>query len=152
MCVSESCNYIHYDNPVPVVAAVVEYEDKILLAHNVLWPPQWYALITGFLEKDESPEEGVIRELKEETNLDAVSASLIGVYPFARMNQVIIAYHVPATGSIQLNEELDDYKLFDKHKVRYWGAGTGYALRDHIKSVLPGHEPEMIVFEREESR
>lgn len=148
LCVSETCTYIHYDNPVPVVAAVVEYQDKILLAHNVLWPPQWYALITGFLEKGESPEEGIVRELKEETNLEALSTSLINVYPFERMNQVIIAYHVVAEGEVKLNEELDDYKLFDKDKVRYWGAGTGYALRDYIKSVLPGHEPELIRFDR----
>jgi NAD+ diphosphatase len=146
VCVSETCEFIHYDNPVPVVAAVVEYQGKILLAHNVLWPPNWYALITGFLERDESPEQGVLRELKEETNLDASEASLIGVYPFARMNQVIIAYHVKATGEVRLNEELDDYKLFEKEKVRYWGAGTGYALRDFIRSELPGHEPGQIQF------
>ena len=68
VCVDETCSFIHYDNPVPVVAAVVDYQDKILLAHNVLWPKMFYALITGFLEKGESPEEGVVRELKEETN------------------------------------------------------------------------------------
>ena len=144
VCSATTCTYIHYDNPIPVVAAVVEYQGKILLAHNVLWPPNWYALITGFLERDESPEQGVLRELKEETNLDANEANLIGVYPFARMNQVIIAYHVKANGEVRLNEELDDFKLFDKDKVRYWGEGTGYALRDFIRSELPGHEPELI--------
>lgn len=146
MCVSETCNFIHYDNPVPVVAAVVDYQGKILLAHNVLWPSTWYGLITGFLEKGETPQAGVVRELKEETDLDAQEVNFIGVYPFERMNQLIIAYHIVATGTVKLNEELDDYKLFDKDKVRYWGAGTGYALRDYIKSVLPGHEPEKLEF------
>jgi len=150
MCSSTECNYIYYDNPTPVVAAVVDYQDKILLAHNVLWPPEWYALITGFLEKNESPEEGIQRELKEETNLDAKQVTLIGLYPFERMNQIIIAYHVRATGDVKLNEELDDYKLFDKNKVRYWDSGTGYALRDYLKSILPQHKPEMIRFTRPE--
>jgi NAD+ diphosphatase len=31
-------------------------------------------------------------------------------YPFEQMNQVIIAYHVAATGTITLNEELDDFR------------------------------------------
>ena len=146
VCSSVECNFIHYDNPTPVVAAVVEYEGQILLAHNVLWPPSWYALITGFLEKKEDPLEGVVRELKEETNLDAQEVNFINHYTFERMNQLIIAYHVVATGSIKLNEELDDYKLFDKDKVRYWESGTGYALRDYLKTVLPNHEPEL--FER----
>lgn len=151
VCSSTACSFIHYDNPTPVVAAVVEYEGQILLAHNVLWPPQWYALITGFLEKNEDPLEGVKRELKEETDLDAQEVSFINHYTFERMNQLIIAYHVRATGTIRLNEELDDYKLYDKDKVRYWDSGTGYALRDYIKSVLPEHEPEMILLKRPEN-
>ncbi|WP_285199459.1 NUDIX domain-containing protein, partial [Klebsiella pneumoniae] len=82
-CEAAGCGFVQWGNPVPVVAALVEYQGKILLARNVAWPPQFYALITGFLEKNETPLEGAIRELKEETNLDAVQSSLIGVYPFA---------------------------------------------------------------------
>ncbi|MBT8142273.1 MAG: NUDIX hydrolase [Gammaproteobacteria bacterium] len=148
ICISESCTYIHYDNPTPVVAAIVDYQDQILLAHNTLWPPSWYGLVTGFLEKGESPEQGIIRELKEETDLEAKEVSLVGLYTFERMNQLIIAYHVVASGEIKLNEELDDYKLFAKDKVRYWPSGTGFALRDYIKSVLPGHEPGLMEFAR----
>lgn len=150
ICISETCTFIHYDNPTPVVAAVIEYQNKILLAHNVQWPGSWFGLITGFLEKGESPEHGIVREVKEETNLEAQVESLIGLYPFERMNQLIIAYHVSATGDIQLNEELDEYRLYELNKVKYWSAGTGYALRDFIKTRLPEHEPEMIHFTRPE--
>ena len=49
-CQDEACNFVHYENPTPVVAAVIEYKDgNILLAHNVAWPPKWYALVTGCL-------------------------------------------------------------------------------------------------------
>ena len=67
-----ACGFVQWGNPVPVVAALVEYEGKVLLARNVAWPAHFYALITGFLECNETPEQGAIRELKEETNLDAV--------------------------------------------------------------------------------
>ena len=33
-CVSEVCNYVFWDNPLPVVAALVEYEGNVLLALN----------------------------------------------------------------------------------------------------------------------
>jgi NAD+ diphosphatase len=39
--------------------------------------------------------------------------NLIGVYDFQRMNQVIIAYHVVASGEVRLSPELVDYKLYD---------------------------------------
>ena len=119
LCTREGCSFIHYDNPVPVVAAVIEYQDKLLLAHNVLWPAKWFGLITGFLEKNERPELGIIREVKEETNLDAKVENLIGLYNFERMNQLIIAYHVTANGDIRLNEELDEYRLYDLDKAKY---------------------------------
>ncbi len=147
ICISQTCTFIHYDNPMPVVAAVIEYQGKILLAHNVQWPAKWFGLITGFLEKAETPEQGIVREVKEETNLDAKVESLIGLYTFERMNQLIIAYHVTATGDIHLNEELDEFRLYEIDKAKYWPAGTGYALRDFIKKRLPDHEPQMLSFE-----
>ncbi|KAA6115530.1 NUDIX hydrolase [Cupriavidus cauae] len=131
-CVQDGCQFVQWDNPLPVLAAVVEYEGKLLLARNAAWPPSMYALVTGFLERDETPEAGVARELKEETNLDAQSVSLIGVYEFMRKNELIIAYHVRATGTIALSEELADYKLVAPEKMRIWNAGTGFAVADWL--------------------
>ena len=103
VCPDASCGFIHWDNPVPVVAAVVEHEGKIILARNVAWPASFYALITGFLEREESPEIGVQREVEEELGLQPQGANHIGVYEFTRNNQLIVAYHVPATGTVRLN-------------------------------------------------
>ena len=139
---SAGCGFVHYDNPLPVVAAVVEHDGLIVLARNRAWPPTWYALIAGFLERGETPEEGVRREVKEELGLSATAATLIGVYPFRRMNQVIIAYHVVASGTITLNEELVDYRRVEPARCRAWTAGTGLALRDWLRSR--GFEPEMM--------
>ncbi len=130
VCLQNDCHFVQWGNPVPVVAALVEYQDRILLARNVAWPEHFYALITGFLEREESPHEGAIRELKEETNLDAVHSELIGVYPFPMKNEIIIAYHVKAQGEIVLSEELADYKLVEPAKLRPWRMGTGLAMAD----------------------
>jgi NADH pyrophosphatase NudC (nudix superfamily) len=81
-----ACGYVHWDNPVPVVAAIVEHEGAVILARNKEWPEKMYGLVTGFLEKDEAPEEGVKREVKEELGLDASAAYFVGLYPFARRN------------------------------------------------------------------
>lgn len=135
VCPDAACGYVFWDNPAPVVAAIVEYEGQVLLVRNVAWPENWYGLVTGFLEKGEKPEQAVLRELKEETGLDAAEAHYIGAYTFGQMNQLILAYHVEAQGNIQLDPaELADYRLLDIKKVQPWPMGTGIALRDWLRS------------------
>lgn len=132
-CTGGDCSFVQYGNPTPVVAAIVEYDEAtIVLAHNKLWPAGWYGLITGFLERHEHPEEAIVREVKEELGLDAQLQSFVGHYTFERMNQIIMAYHLTARGSIVLNDELDDFKLVSMNKAAYWPSGTGYALRDFL--------------------
>ena len=137
-----SCDFTHWNNPTPVLAAVIEYEGKVLLARNAAWTAKAYALITGFMEAGESPEEGIRREIREETDLQTDALALIGVYDFQRMNQVIIAYHAQARGEVRLSPELAEYKLFDPPDLRCWRAGTGYALADWLRGR--GHEPQFI--------
>lgn len=126
----EGCGYVFWNNPTPVVAAIVEHEGKIVLARNAAWPPEWYALITGFLEAGETPEEGVLREMKEELNLDGEIVEFVGLFEFHRMNQLIIAYHVRAWGEISLSEELVDYKKQRPEEILPWPQGTGQAVRE----------------------
>ena len=142
-----ACGFTHWNNPTPVLAAIVEIGGKVLLARNAAWPGKMFALITGFMEAGESPQEGIAREVKEETNLDVRSTQLVGAYEFLRMNQVIIAYHVEAEGEVRLSPELADYKLYDLADLRCWPAGTGYALADWLRTR--GHEP--IFFTPEEN-
>jgi NAD+ diphosphatase len=132
-CMDPACGWIHWDNPAPVVAAIVEHEGKIILARNVAWPADWYALVTGFLERGETPETGVQREVEEELGLTPLGANFVGLYDFPRMNQLLIAYHVPAEGRVRLNEELNDWKHVPFNELRYWPGGTGLALRDWLK-------------------
>ena len=133
-CPDADCGYVHWDNPVPVVAAIVEHEGRIVLARNRNWPERMYGLVTGFLERGESPQQGVAREVKEELDLDATATQLVGVYAFERKNELIIAYHVAAAGVIRLNEELVDYRAVAPERLRPWQFGTGLALADWLRA------------------
>ena len=137
-----ACGYTHWNNPTPVLAAVVEYQGKVLLAQNAAWPGKMFALITGFMEAGETPQGGIAREIQEETSLTASALTLIGVYDFQRMNQVIIAYHAVCHGEVKLSPELVDYRLYELQDVKCWPAGTGYALADWLRTR--GHEPEFV--------
>jgi len=130
-CPASTCGYVHWNNPVPVVAAIVEHEGRIILARNALWPPQMFALITGFLERDDpDPASGVLREVEEELGLQGEVAGFVGHYSFPRMNQLIIAFHVVAHGEVRLDPELVEYRHVAFDALRPWPGATGNALRD----------------------
>ena len=137
-----ACDYTHWNNPTPVLAAVIEYDGRILLARNAAWPGKMYALITGFMEAGETPAQGIAREISEETALSTSALKLLGVYDFQRMNQVIIAYHAVCHGEVKLSPELVDYRLYAMQDVKCWPAGTGYALAEFLRSR--GHTPQFI--------
>jgi NADH pyrophosphatase NudC (nudix superfamily) len=140
-----SCDFTHWNNPTPVLAAVVECVDRegqVLLARNAAWGGRFFGLITGFMEAGETPEDGIAREVNEETSLQVESLELLGVWDFQRMNQVIIAYGVKARGEIRLSPELAEYKLFAPQAVRCWQAGTGQALARWLRQR--GIEPQWL--------
>src|ERR687891_578149 len=77
-CSSAGCAFVHWQNPTPAVGAIVEHEGEVILARNVAWPPGFFALITGYLEKCEDPLHALRREVKEELDLDVVEANIVG--------------------------------------------------------------------------
>ncbi len=143
-----ACGWTHWNNPTPVLAAVIELIDRdgaLLLARNAAWPSKdAFGLVTGFMEAGESPQQGIAREVMEETALQVDSLALIGAYEFTRMNQVIIAYHAAARGEIVLSPELVEYKLVSPRSVKCWPAGTGQALADFLRSR--GIEPQWLAW------
>ncbi len=132
-CPSESCSYVFWNNPVPVVGAIVEKAEEVVLVRNKQWPPKIFGLVTGFLEKGETPEAGILREVKEELGLEGQIVDFVGYYPFFQMNQLILAFYVKVKGTITLGEELAEIKSIHPEKLSPWRFGTGYAVEDWLK-------------------
>ncbi len=148
VCPDAACGFVHWNNPIPVVAAIVEHAGDVALVRNVGWPSHWYGLVTGFLESGEMPEEGVLREVREELGLDGRLESYVGMYEFYRANQLLITYHVSVDShDVTLcREEIADHKWVPIEEVLPWSAGTGKALRDWLRAR--GIERELVDFDR----
>ena len=116
ICPQRQCAFVHWDNPVPVVGGIVEWDNQIVLVRNVGWPTSWYGLVTGFLEAG------------------------------YQKNQLLIIYHLRAhSGDVVVQtDEIADHKWVPVEKVQPWTAGTGRALRDWLRSR--GIEREMLDF------
>ena len=143
-CPKDGCGYVHWNNPIPVVAGIVERNGRVVLVRSQGHPETWYALVAGFLEPGETPEEAVLREVEEEIGIPAEIREYIGAYPFQRLNQIIFAYHLlGGPGPIRLcEEELAGYKEVPIERLRPWPLGTGPALRDWL--AARGHHPPTI--------
>lgn len=70
-----------YENPVPATCTIVADENRrILLVKRSVEPKiGFWCLPGGFMELDETPEQGALRELKEETGLSGKIKLLLGV-------------------------------------------------------------------------
>ena len=76
--VCETCGTIHYQNPKLVVGSVPEYEGRILLCKRGIEPRLGFWTIPGgFMENDETLEEGAAREALEEARIDVEIGSLL---------------------------------------------------------------------------
>lgn len=144
-CSSPGCGFVHWDNPLPVVAALVEYQGQIILARNAKWPHEIFSLVTGFLERKESPERAVIREVKEELGLDSEVTSFIGHYPFAEMNQIILAFSVRAVGELKTSVEIAETRMITIEQLRAYDFGplyiTSAVVNDWFEQTPSGSLP-----------
>lgn len=146
ICPDETCGFVHWDNPTPVVAAIVEHDDRIVLVRSIGRPSGWYGLVAGFLEPTEHPDDAVLREIDEEVGLTPVRCDFLGSYAFARLNQIIFVYHAAVPNlEIRLGyDELDDFRIVPIADLRPWSQGTGPALRDWL--ATRGYTPPVAEF------
>ncbi|OQW61835.1 MAG: hypothetical protein A4S17_09135 [Proteobacteria bacterium HN_bin10] len=109
-CQHETCGFVYWDNPVPVVAALVLFHDRYVIARHAGWPSGLFSVMTGYLERSETPEQAVVREVLEELGVTGQVTRPIGNYAFIEKNQLILAYEVVASGTLAVNHELVELK------------------------------------------
>ncbi len=101
-----------------VFGFIFNVKREVLLCHRRdydLWNPPG-----GQLENGESPWQGVVRELKEETGLDVIVERLTGVYSKLEKNDIVFAFLCKEVGGkITLNDEADEIKYFPVDKLPY---------------------------------
>jgi NADH pyrophosphatase NudC (nudix superfamily) len=132
---------VHWNNPVPVVAALIEYQGKIVLARNSQWPDGMFSLVTGYLERNETPEEAVVREVKEELGLDGEVQEFIGCFSFTQKNQIILAHGVVATGELTTGDEIAEIRLLSREELMRWQFGrlalTSAIVKQWLEKTTP---------------
>lgn len=87
------CGYIAYENPKIIVGSVCSWEDRLLLCRRAIEPRRgFWTLPAGFLELNETTEEGAAREAWEEARARIAIDGVLAVYNIPRISQVQIIY------------------------------------------------------------
>ena len=105
--VCPACGFIHYQNPTPAAACLVERDGRVLMVQRK-YPPYvgGWTLPAGYVEWDETPEQAAVRETQEETGLQVVASGLFGVFPWhhefkdgqSHDNGLLVVYQADVTG------------------------------------------------------
>ena len=138
--VCRNCGFIAYDNPKIVVGAVVSAGDRILLCRRAI-PPRhgFWTLPAGFMELNETPEDGARREAMEEANAAIAIERLLAIYTIPRISQVQLIFRARLESAVSPGPESLDVALFDWADIPWdeiafpsvhWALGHERALRE----------------------
>ncbi|NVJ60241.1 MAG: NAD(+) diphosphatase [Gammaproteobacteria bacterium] len=104
----ESCERSIFPRTDPAIIVSVTYQDRLLLARQSSWPDKRYSVLAGFVEPGESFEQAVVREVKEESNLNVHKCEYIGSQPWPFPCSIMIGFNAEAKNT---NFELLDDEL-----------------------------------------
>lgn len=134
-----------------VAVGIVEYDGRFLVVRRVSSIPLWHGkwnLPGGKVQRGESPEAAVRREVREETGVDIGTPELLGIYthhwelPASTQQTFLATYRAPALHDrVVLNEkENDAYRWVTLHEF--------YALPEHLDGNIDMlrqlYEPKML--------
>jgi len=102
---------LHYRNPIPTVDIIIfsPPEDIVLIQRKN--PPLGWALPGGFIDYGESADLAARREAKEETGLNVVLDSLLGVYsnpdrdPRQHTMSTVFTAHPETTATLEAGDD-----------------------------------------------
>ncbi len=117
--VCPDCDTIHYTNPNMVVGCVIIKDEKILLAKRGIEPRLgFWNLPCGFLENDETIQQGAKREVYEETGAVVELDNLHAVYNLPHANQVYLIFKATITdGKLQTTLESTEIEFFAADEI-----------------------------------
>ena len=113
--ICDNCGFVAYENPKIVVGSVVRHDGRILLCRRAIEPRRgFWTIPAGYLELNETPEDGALREAREEARAVLALKGLLAVYSVPRISQVQLIYRaLLAEPDFSAGPESLDVQLFD---------------------------------------
>ena len=139
-CFCRSCHVYFYKNPLPVVAAILAEERKVLLVKRGRKPYRGkWCLPCGFAEAGENIHDAALRELEEETGIQGRITSLVDVQSqrnYFYGDLLFLTFEVEQTGgTLRAGSDTVAARHFSlEHLPRLAFSANGQAIEIYIRS------------------
>jgi NAD+ diphosphatase len=119
-CTNQTESHEFFPRIDPAIIVLVTDGERALLGRQASWPPGRYSTIAGFVEPGESLEDAVLREVLEETGVDATNPRYDSSQPWPFPSSLMIGFQAQAApGSvIRIGDELEDARWFTRAEIR----------------------------------
>jgi NAD+ diphosphatase len=110
------CRLRFYPRISPCIIVLITHGRRVLLAQGEKHREQgWYSTLAGFIESGESAEQAVIREVKEEVNVDVKNIRYLNSQAWPFPNQLMLGFSAEYAGGdiIPAIGEIADAAWFD---------------------------------------
>ena len=137
-----SCNSVpKYPTISPCIITLIHDEDQILLGRSKFFPLNMYSTLAGFIEAGENAEEALIREVKEEVNVNVSDIEYFSSQSWPFPSQLMLGYFCKyKSGKIVLNDnELEDARWFNINELPVIppdASISGQLIRSYIEDRL----------------
>jgi ADP-ribose pyrophosphatase YjhB (NUDIX family) len=137
--VCRDCKTIHYQNPNVVVGCLPVYKEKILLAKRAIEPRKGlWNLPCGFLENEETVEEGALRETLEETGVEVQLKYLHTVYNLPHAQQVYLIFLAEMNNlNFHPTPESEEVRLFHPDEIPWKEmafSSSAFAIKKYLQA------------------
>ena len=97
--VCEQCSFIFYQDPKVVAGAICALDGGVVLLRRGIEPAMGkWVFPGGYVDRGESTADAAVRETLEESRLEVMTRSLLGVYSYSGSPNVIIVYVAEVVG------------------------------------------------------
>ncbi|MBS0629374.1 MAG: NAD(+) diphosphatase [Verrucomicrobia bacterium] len=113
------CNILAFPKVAPVVMALIQRGDEILLARSPGFPPGVYSVLAGFVNPAETLEQCLKREVLEEVGLEVEDLKYFGSQSWPFPNSLLVAFTCQwKSGEIVMDPvEIEDAQWFKKENL-----------------------------------
>ena len=118
----ESCGTTHFPRTDPVVIMTVESEGRLLMGTRTGWDPGRFSVLAGFVAPGETPEDAVVREVREESGITCADPRYVAAQPWPFPSSLMLVFHATARGGQEpapgADGELAAVRWFSRGEIR----------------------------------
>lgn len=117
--VCPGCDTVHYQNPKIVTGCLPVWEDSVLLCRRAIEPRSGYWTVpAGFMELDETVEQGAVRETWEEARAHVEIQAPYSMFNLPHVNQLYVIYRARLKNlDFRPGPESEDVRLFAEQDI-----------------------------------